>query len=199
MKKRRLREEDLELWQRVARSTERMHPEAKPPKVEGKTPAPKRPDPQPVAQPGLKPFRLGQKSSATGPSHDLLPALPDRLGRAAVQMDRKAHTKLKRGKLLPEARIDLHGMTMARAHPALIGFILRSHHEGRRLVLVITGKGKDRDEDGPIPVPRGVLRHQVPHWLQMPPLSALVMQVSEAHLKHGGGGAYYVYLRKNRG
>ena len=198
MKKRRLREEDLELWQRVARSTERMHPEAKPPKVEGKTPAPKRPDPQPVAQPGLKPFRLGQKSSATGPSHDLLPALPDRLGRAAVQMDRKAHTKLKRGKLLPEARIDLHGMTMDRAHPALNGFIMRCASEGKRLVLVITGKGKDRDEGGPIPIRRGILRHQVPHWLSVPPLSQLILQITPAHDRHGGGGAYYVYLKRLR-
>jgi DNA-nicking Smr family endonuclease len=38
----------------------------------------------------------------------------------------------------------------------------------------------------------------VPQWLRMAPLSALVLQISEAHLKHGGGGAYYVYLRRPR-
>jgi DNA-nicking Smr family endonuclease len=32
----------------------------------------------------------------------------------------------------------------------------------------------------------------------MAPLAQAVMQVSEAHLKHGGGGAYYVYLRRRR-
>jgi DNA-nicking Smr family endonuclease len=36
----------------------------------------------------------------------------------------------------------------------------------------------------------------VPLWLHMAPLGPAVLQVVEAHLKHGGGGAYYVYLRK---
>ena len=55
-----------------------------------------------------------------------------------------------------------------------------------------------RDEGGPIPVRHGVLRHQVPQWLSMPPLSSAVLQVSQAHISHGGGGAYYVYLRRHR-
>ena len=67
-----------------------------------------------------------------------------------------------------------------------------------RHVLVITGKGKRGLDDGPIPQRQGVLRHQVPHWLRLPPLGAAVMQVTEAHLKHGGSGAYYVYLRRGR-
>ena len=65
-------------------------------------------------------------------------------------------------------------------------------------MLVVTGKGKDRDTGGPIPVRHGVLRHNVPQWLRMPPLASLVLQITEAHLKHGGGGAYYVYLRRQR-
>jgi DNA-nicking Smr family endonuclease len=113
-------------------------------------------------------------------------------------MDKRAFTKLKRGKLAPEGRLDLHGMTLDRAHPALTRFILSSHKQGKRLVLVITGKGKMRDNGGPIPVRHGVLRHQVPQWLQMPPLSQAVLQVSQAHISHGGGGAYYVYLRRQR-
>ena len=67
---------------------------------------------------------------------------------------------------------------------------------GCRLVLVITGKGKRRDDDGPIPERLGALRHQVPHWLHAPPLSGAVQQIAQAHLRHGGGGAYYVYLRR---
>ena len=113
-------------------------------------------------------------------------------------MDSKAFTRLKRGKLSPEGRIDLHGMTLDRAHPALTRFILNAHKNGKRLVLVITGKGKMRDEGGPIPVRHGVLRHQVPQWLSMAPLASAVLQVSQAHISHGGGGAYYVYLRRHR-
>ena len=62
--------------------------------------------------------------------------------------------------------------------------------------LVITGKGKIQKDTGPIPRQVGILRHQVPQWLRMPPLRDKVLQVSEAHGKHGGSGAYYVYLRK---
>ena len=59
-------------------------------------------------------------------------------------MDAKAFARMSRGKLSPEARIDLHGMTLAEAHPELIGFILNAQAQGLRLVLVITGKGKRR-------------------------------------------------------
>jgi len=115
-----------------------------------------------------------------------------------VRMDRKAHRKLTRGKLSPEARIDLHGMTLAAAHPALTRFIAESHSRGLRLVLVITGKGRKREDAGPIPVRPGVLRHQVPQWLTSGALRPLVLQVTEAHQKHGGGGAYYVYLGRRK-
>jgi DNA-nicking Smr family endonuclease len=131
-------------------------------------------------------------------THDLVPSLPDQLGAAPVQMDQKAFGRMKRGKLKPEGRIDLHGMTLDRAHPALSRFIQSAHKSGKRLVLVITGKGKLRDDGGPIPTRFGVLRHQVPQWLSMPPLSSVVLQVTQAHISHGGGGAYYVYLRRHR-
>ena len=111
-------------------------------------------------------------------------------------MDAGTHAKMRRGKLAPEARIDLHGMTLAEAHPELIHFILNAQSAGMRLVLVITGKGKRREDTGPIPQRVGALRHQVPQWLRLPPLGQAVLQVSEAHLKHGGSGAYYVYLRR---
>jgi DNA-nicking Smr family endonuclease len=111
-------------------------------------------------------------------------------------MDKKAHGRMLRGRSRPEARIDLHGMTLAQAQPELVRFILSAHAAGLRLVLVITGKGKRRDEPGPIPPRVGALRHEVPHWLHRPPLAPLVLQVASAHVKHGGDGAYYVYLRR---
>ncbi|MEM7075969.1 MAG: Smr/MutS family protein [Pseudomonadota bacterium] len=113
-------------------------------------------------------------------------------------MDKKTFGKLKRGKVVPEARIDLHGMTLAQAQPALIGFTMRGHADGKRLLLVITGKGRAGQDDGPIPERRGLLRHAVPQWLAMPPLSSLVLQISEAHARHGGSGAFYVYLSRKR-
>ena len=104
--------------------------------------------------------------------------------------------RMRRGLLEPDARIDLHGMTQQAAHRTLFTWLAAAHSRGYRLVLVITGKGKRREDTGPIPQRMGALRHQVPHWLHLPPLGPAVLQVSEAHLKHGGGGAYYVYLRR---
>ena len=103
---------------------------------------------------------------------------------------------MSRGKLRPEAKLDLHGMTLAEAGPELARFILSCHARGLRLVLVITGKGSRDGIEGPLPVRRGALRHQVPHWLHTAPLSHAVQQVAPAHLRHGGTGAYYVYLRR---
>lgn len=119
-------------------------------------------------------------------------------GRETLAMDRRAFEKMVRGRLKPQARIDLHGMTAAHAHDALRGFILRTHGNGIRLALVITGKGKRGADDAIIPERYGVLRHQVPQWLRLPPLHSLILQIAPAHRSHGGDGAYYVYLRRAR-
>ena len=90
--------------------------------------------------------------------------------------------------------MDLHGMTVAEAHPALTRFILASFATGRRLVLVITGKG--RGSGGEWNSSQGVLRRQVPEWLSGPPLGTVVQEVLPAHRSHGGAGALYVILRR---
>ena len=115
-----------------------------------------------------------------------------------VKMDMKAFTKLKKGKLEPEDTLDLHGMTLETAFPALSSFISRAHSTQKRLVLVITGKGKNTDPGYAVPQRNGVLRSQVPIWLKEPRLSSLVLQIERAHHRHGGLGAFYIYLRRNR-
>ncbi|WP_415922442.1 Smr/MutS family protein [Tateyamaria sp. SN6-1] len=197
-RRRRLRPEEEELWRRVADTTERMHAQ-KPLSPEDfvETAAPRAPKKAQVSfDPLVTPKAMAKSEPAT--RIDMMPAIADQVQGAAVNMDKKAFANMKRGKLRPEAKLDLHGMTLDRAHPALTQFILSAQAQGKRLVLVVTGKGKHRDEGGPIPVRLGVLRHQVPQWLSLPPLSGAVLQVSAAHNRHGGGGAYYVYLRRRR-
>lgn len=117
-------------------------------------------------------------------------------------VDGRTSEKLHRGALAPEARIDLHGMTEAVAHRALVSFIRGSAARGCRLVLVVTGKGlKDADPDEPFDLElvqrrRGVLRSMTPRWLAEPDLVGFVADVRPAHRRHGGDGALYVYLRK---
>ncbi|WP_270725190.1 Smr/MutS family protein [Shimia sp. Alg240-R146] len=192
MKRRRLTEEEMQLWRKVASSAERLLPEAR--SIEVSKPKPK---PEKVIAPRIGSFEIGARSKKPSRAHDLMPSISERVAKQPVQMDKKAFGRLKRGKLKPEGKIDLHGLTAQQAHGALTGFVMRSHAEGKRLVLVITGKGKSKFDDGPIPTRRGVLKHQVPQWLSMPPLAACVLQVAEAHQSHGGSGAYYVYLRRH--
>jgi DNA-nicking Smr family endonuclease len=190
-----LRPEEEALWDVIAGRTRPLHPRRK--KAEEPPLPPPKPAP-PVQKVPLAPFTLGEKGGMQTRGHDFARPIAAVLNEAPVAMDSKAHRKLTRGKLTPEARIDLHGMTLADAHPALTVFVTGAHARGLRLVLVITGKGKAREDHGPMPSRPGVLRHQVPHWLNTGPLRALVLQVTEAHRSHGGAGAYYVYLRRRR-
>lgn len=193
-RRRTLHPEEEELWRSVARTARPLHEHP----IFHPTPAPPAPEPPPPlapSRPRLPPFVLGEKARKPE-RHDIAPTLSQALGQAPLQMDAKTHGRMTRGKLAPEARIDLHGLTLSEAHPELIHFILNAQSAGLRLVLVITGKGKRGEDHGPIPQRMGALRHQVPQWLRLPPLGQAVLQVSEAHLKHGGSGAYYVYLRR---
>lgn len=193
MTRRKLTDSEIELWRMVADTAQRMHPERGPSELPKPKPKPKK---RPISR--LPDFTVGQTAPVSSSSHNLRPGIGEELHNAPLRMDKKSFTKMKRGKLVPEDRIDLHGMTLDRAHPALTRFILGAHSRGLRLVLVITGKGKTKEDDGPIPVRRGVLKHNVPQWLSMPPLNAVILQVTQANIRHGGTGAYYVYLRRHR-
>lgn len=197
-----LSEADRELWSRVVADATPLHPRRGAPGPEAEPPDPpagaRLPAPAAVPRlPALLPgFRVGEAAHVAPATHRLAPGPVEHLRADALRMDHKTHKRMTRGKMVPEARIDLHGMTLAVAKSALAGFILSAQASGRRLVLVITGKGKG--DHGPLPTRSGALRHEVPHWLRMAPVAGAVLQVVPAHLRHGGTGAYYVYLRRSR-
>jgi len=101
-------------------------------------------------------------------------------------IDRGTQRRFFRGEIPIESRLDLHGMTAARAQNQLAQFIESSAYRGCRCVLVITGKGL------------GVLHGHVPNWLKTQPLSSHILALAEARPKDGGSGALYVLLRRNR-
>jgi len=90
-----------------------------------------------------------------------------------------------------EATLDLHGHTQDRARGELADFLARAQGSGKRCVRVVTGKG-DISQGG------GVLRAQVPRWLNNPENRARVLAFDYAQPQHGGLGALYVLLRKAR-
>ena len=113
----------------------------------------------------------------------------------------RMRTKLRRGSLEPEARLDLHGLNETAAHHALCAFVHQAMARGLRLVLIVTGKGESAQRDGaggddPFARRRGVLRQLTPRWLKEPGLARFVAEMTPAHRRHGGQGALYVYLRK---
>ncbi|CAM4020525.1 Smr/MutS family protein [Palleronia rufa] len=193
-RRRELRPEERALWKQVADRTSPLHPQRRTALPDALAPKPRPSDTPPRAD--LSGFRLGGRAQAAPSQIRTEPSLSDRLAGQPLRMDAKAFGRMTRGKLVMDGRIDLHGLTLEEAHPRLTGFLFAAHADGKRLVLVITGKGRDRDDGTPVPVRRGILRHQVPHWLSTPPLSALVLQVAQAHHRHGGAGAFYVYLRR---
>lgn len=108
--------------------------------------------------------------------------------------------RLRRGLLEPDAKLDLHGMTEAAAYRALTRFLAGAQQRGNRLILVVTGKGNPRKEESTswMTSPHGVLKQMVPRWLKEPELAPMIASTRSAHVRHGGDGALYVYLRKSR-
>ncbi len=106
-----------------------------------------------------------------------------------AKLDRRAKSRVARGRTEIDARLDLHGMTLERARSRLVSFLREAQGRGYGLVLVITGKGS---------AGRGALKHEVPQWLALPEFRALVIGFEEAAINHGGSGALYVRIRRRR-
>src|SRR5579871_515649 len=99
--------------------------------------------------------------------------------------------RLKRGRRAVEAQLDLHGLTQPEAHRRLTEFVESCYRDGRRCLLIVTGRGLG--PDGP-----GVLKASVPRWLTETSLRQRVLAVATAQPRHGGAGALYVLLRRRR-
>jgi DNA-nicking Smr family endonuclease len=177
--------EELELWQKVAETVAPLAPAGKPPKSEIATksaPLPPAPRKKPPAPPG--PMPKMPKLLAPKPPPGLSP------------MDRRTRSRITRGSVAIDRRVDLHGLTQAAAERRLERFLRHAQEEDARVVLVITGKGKPSDDARS--EERGVLRRMVPVWLSAPGIREVVVGFEEAGRSHGGGGALYVRLRRQR-
>lgn len=134
------------------------------------------------------PPAAGKREIATATVPARRPEPPPLIGIA-----RRERLQLSRARKDIDARLDLHGMTQARAHRVLLHFLQQASEEGLSFVLVITGKGRVGEASE-----RGVLRRQVPEWLSLPEFRGCVAGFEEAHVGHGGGGALYVRIRRPR-
>jgi DNA-nicking Smr family endonuclease len=184
-RKRSLSEEERALWESVARQAKPLRKRHRTPKPDSVVPHPETPavvksEVPPTSHPPAK-IQRAPKPVVSAPP----PLAP---------LGRRERSHLSRGRKEIEARLDLHGMTQTRAHRALSGFLQRAHSDGLTFVLVITGKGRTIGAESE----RGVLRRQVPLWLNLPEFRTLVVGFEEAHIGHGGEGALYVRIRRSR-
>ena len=148
--------------------------------------------PEEIAPPVLPPRKLAKAAKVVPPA---APPAARVEPPPLAPLGRRLKQKIGRGSEPIDARIDLHGMTQAAAHGALAHFLRRAQHDGARVVLVITGKGKAGADPH---AERGVLKRQVPLWLESPELRPLVVGFEAANIGHGGAGALYVRMRKGR-
>lgn len=124
---------------------------------------------------------------ANAPNRDR-PASP-RAAAPLAEIDHRTRSKIKRGRLDVDAKLDLHGLRQAEAQRALTSFLRRAQADGAKIAIVVTGKGDSRGEGG-------VLRRLAPLWLEAPNLRDVVVGFGEAARHHGGEGALYVRIRR---
>lgn len=151
-----------------------------------------RPPEEAEAKPAVRPAKAAKSPAATRPAPSV--RQPKAMSPPALApLGRRAKQRVARGKDAIDGRLDLHGLTQAEAHGALLRFLHTAQARGARLVVVITGKGsRGHEAEG------GVLKRQVPLWLKLPEFRALIVGFEEAHRTHGGEGALYVRVRRSR-
>lgn len=201
MARRKPTEAELELWQHVAKTAKPLAPRRRKKtaseaeaasakaaeKEAGRKPAPpgKRARTKPVPAP-----------PAAAPAHHALPKIHDLSHGVTIGIDKRQADRFRGGRLEIDGKIDLHGRSQAEAHDALHDFLHRAHRAGKRCLLVITGKGGNKAL-GAEPS-RGILRQAVPRWLNEPGLRRFILAFDHARPQHGGEGALYVLLKRER-
>ncbi|MBB4658237.1 DNA-nicking Smr family endonuclease [Parvularcula dongshanensis] len=150
-------------------------PDPRAEKTERPAPRPKPPNPPPALAP--------------------VPAPAARLGAG----DPKEARRVARGRREIDASLDLHGLTQDQAYVRLLRFVEVGAATGARTLLVVTGKGRGEARVPFAEAPRGILRERFLDWVETEPLRSRIASVRGAHQRHGGRGAFYVFLKRRKG
>lgn len=180
-----LSSDEAEAWEKLAATVVPMHPV----KVPIVKPAP----PRIVAKEAPKPAKTKKPAPRPVARQPVAPARPTPQGTLDSSWDRK----LKSGALQPEVTLDLHGHNLDAAYDRLMSGVGQARAMGARTILLITGKPRpveaaDRGER------RGAIRAKVLDWLAASSHHAAIAAVRRAHIRHGGEGALYIVLKRER-
>ncbi len=102
--------------------------------------------------------------------------------------------KIKQGKINPERILDLHGLTLLKAESELRRVVELCIRDNKRFLLVITGKGRHSGTEQR--TEKKIIKTVLPEWLTKEFYSDKVQYFSFAIKKHGGTGAYYLFLKR---
>lgn len=175
LRRKRLTEKDMADWALFARQIRALPGKALPPAL-----------PEPVAIPPQPPAPPPRPLPIVRPSIRRAETL--QVGAHPGGLDNSSWNKFRSGKQTASRTIDLHGRTAQRAYHALHSFLLAAHADHVRCVEVITGRGTG--ETG------GVIKRELPMWLNLPTLRPLVLAATHPH--PANPGSVRLLLRRPR-
>ena len=96
--------------------------------------------------------------------------------------------------------LDLHGKTLDEANSIIENFIIKSYEDKVQKLIIITGKGlhSKNEKDPYVSKDLGILKYSIPEFVRNNEnLMQIISNISEASVKDGGSGAFYIFLKKN--
>ena len=97
--------------------------------------------------------------------------------------------------------IDLHGYSLEEANKSIEDFIIKSYQEKINKLIVVTGKGihSQNEKDPYVSKDLSILKYSVPEFISNnKSLMKIIYEMKDAEIEDGGGGAFYIFLKKNK-
>ena len=117
----------------------------------------------------------------------------EKLPNKDIQLNKKIPLKIR--------SIDLHGYTLEQANKSIENFIIKSHQEKINKLIVVTGKGihSQNEKDPYVSKDLSILKYSVPEFISNNKnLMKIIYEMEDAKIEDGGGGAFYIFLKKNK-
>ena len=97
--------------------------------------------------------------------------------------------------------IDLHGYSLEEANKSIENFIIQSYQEKINKLIVVTGKGihSENEKNPYVSKDLSILKYSVPEFItNNKNLMKIIYDIKDAKIEDGGGGAFYIFLKKNK-
>ena len=117
----------------------------------------------------------------------------ERLPNKDIKIDKKVTFKTR--------SIDLHGYSLEEANKSIEDFIIKSYQEKINKLIVVTGKGihSQNGKDPYVSKDLSILKYSVPEFItNNKNLMKIIYEMKDAKIEDGGGGAFYIFLKKNK-